>query len=238
MVWMYHHMNNPSLTKGHSYPNLGLLQPYYNLNWTFIARVFVDFLGFCTYTIMLSTNKNSFISPFRKGDLNAFNFLFLALLHWLGFPALCGREPYTSLCLLIPHLERKLTIKYKVNCRVFVDVLTKWENPPLIPGFLRMFIVNSTGGKITPREFPGGIVIKDPVLSLLWCRFDPWSGNLHMLRVQPQKLKRKKLHEPSPPSAQASPPWCGLPSRLQKICAVCTVGTGWGRKRIAVSSLS
>ena len=27
--------------------------------------------------------------------------------------------------------------------------------------------------------------------SLLWCRFDPWPGNFHMLLVQPKKKKEK-----------------------------------------------
>ena len=38
-------------------------------------------------------------------------------------------------------------------------------------------------------EFPGGLVVKDLVLSLLWLRFDPWSGNLCMPWVW---LERKK----------------------------------------------
>ena len=29
-------------------------------------------------------------------------------------------------------------------------------------------------------EFPGGPVVKDLVLSLLWLRFDPWPGNFCM----------------------------------------------------------
>ena len=41
--------------------------------------------------------------------------------------------------------------------------------------------------------------VKVPVLSLqwlgllLWCRFDPWSRNLHMLWVQPKKKKKPKF---------------------------------------------
>ena len=28
-------------------------------------------------------------------------------------------------------------------------------------------------------EIPGGLVVKDMALSLLWPRFDPWPRNLH-----------------------------------------------------------
>ena len=47
-------------------------------------------------------------------------------------------------------------------------------------------------------EFPGGLVIKDPVLSmlwlgsLLWCGFDSWPWNLHMPQPWPKKKKKKK----------------------------------------------
>ena len=40
--------------------------------------------------------------------------------------------------------------------------------------------------------------VKDLILSLfwlgtlLWCRFDPWTGNFCMLWAWPQKKKRKK----------------------------------------------
>ena len=34
--------------------------------------------------------------------------------------------------------------------------------------------------KINVEEFPGGLVLKDPVLSLLWGGFDPWAGNFYM----------------------------------------------------------
>ena len=50
------------------------------------------------------------------------------------------------------------------------------------------------------KEFPGGLAVKDLALTLLWlrlllwCRFDPWPGNFHMLWVQPQK-KKKELPE-------------------------------------------
>ena len=31
------------------------------------------------------------------------------------------------------------------------------------------------------KVFPGGLEVKDPALSLLWCRFDPWPKNFSML---------------------------------------------------------
>ena len=34
---------------------------------------------------------------------------------------------------------------------------------------------------ISVREFPGGLVVKDLVLSLLWLGFDPWCRNFCML---------------------------------------------------------
>ena len=34
--------------------------------------------------------------------------------------------------------------------------------------------------KIMVKEFPGGLVVKDLVLSLLWLKFDPCPGNLCM----------------------------------------------------------
>ena len=52
--------------------------------------------------------------------------------------------------------------------------------------------------KLSFQEFPGGLVVKDPVLSLWWlgslmrCGFDSWPGNFCILYVQ-QKKKKKKL---------------------------------------------
>ena len=34
--------------------------------------------------------------------------------------------------------------------------------------------------------------VKDPALSLLWHRFDPWPGNFRMLWAWPKKKKKKK----------------------------------------------
>ena len=35
--------------------------------------------------------------------------------------------------------------------------------------------------------------------SLMWCRFDPWSGNFYMLWAQPKKKKKKKIPVPASP---------------------------------------
>ena len=42
------------------------------------------------------------------------------------------------------------------------------------------------------KEFPGGLVVKDPALSLLRLRFNPWPRNFCMQWVPP--LQKKKLH--------------------------------------------
>ena len=44
------------------------------------------------------------------------------------------------------------------------------------------------------QEFPGGLVVKDPALSLLWRRFDPWPGNFHMLQLQPKPKMNSFTH--------------------------------------------
>ena len=36
------------------------------------------------------------------------------------------------------------------------------------------------------REFPGGLEVKNLVLSWQWRRFHPWPGNFCMLRVWPK----------------------------------------------------
>ena len=43
--------------------------------------------------------------------------------------------------------------------------------------------------RIQLKEFPGGLVVKDPVLSLLWLRFEPWPENWHTVG----KAKKKKI---------------------------------------------
>ena len=40
--------------------------------------------------------------------------------------------------------------------------------------------------------FPGGLVVKHTVLSLLWHRFDPWPQNFHVLPAGQKKKKKKK----------------------------------------------
>ena len=40
-------------------------------------------------------------------------------------------------------------------------------------------------------EFPGGVVVRDPELSLLWLGFDTWPRNFHMLWAQPKNKKTK-----------------------------------------------
>ena len=49
--------------------------------------------------------------------------------------------------------------------------------------------------KVTGRSSSVAQQVKDPALSLkqlrslLWCRFDPWPGNLHMPQAQPKRKK-------------------------------------------------
>ena len=40
--------------------------------------------------------------------------------------------------------------------------------------------------KTRNREFPGGLVVKNLALSLLWLRFDPWPRDFRKLQVQPK----------------------------------------------------
>ena len=41
--------------------------------------------------------------------------------------------------------------------------------------------------KTISLEFPGGLLVKDPALYLLWYRFDPWPGNFCMPWAWPKK---------------------------------------------------
>ena len=41
--------------------------------------------------------------------------------------------------------------------------------------------------KHPPREFLGGLVVKDMALSLLWHRFDPWPGNCCVAKKKKEK---------------------------------------------------
>ena len=44
------------------------------------------------------------------------------------------------------------------------------------------------------KEFPGGLAVKDLVLSLLWCRFDLCPGNFLMLQRGQKKPKNIPVH--------------------------------------------
>ena len=48
--------------------------------------------------------------------------------------------------------------------------------------------------KNTKLEFPGGLVVKESVLSLLWLGFDPWPRNFHMVPAGSKKKKERKKH--------------------------------------------
>ena len=41
-------------------------------------------------------------------------------------------------------------------------------------------------------ELPGGLAVKDLMLSLLWLRFDPWPGSFHMSACHGYSQKKKK----------------------------------------------
>ena len=44
-------------------------------------------------------------------------------------------------------------------------------------------------------EFPGGLVVKDLALSLLWRGFDPWPGNFLMPWGWPKESKKERKKE-------------------------------------------
>lgn len=46
--------------------------------------------------------------------------------------------------------------------------------------------------KFPPWEFPGGLVVRDLVLSLLWSGFVPWPGNLCILVVAQKTPNKQK----------------------------------------------
>ena len=65
--------------------------------------------------------------------------------------------------------------------------------------------------------------VKDPGLSLLWPRFDPWPGNLHRLWVQPQRRVRLSV----PARAQAGVvDACGFVFRSHSPHANAALGMG------------
>ena len=45
------------------------------------------------------------------------------------------------------------------------------------------------------QEFPGGLVVKDPVMSLLWGVVHPWSQNFQVPEAQRKKKEEKKANE-------------------------------------------
>ena len=47
-------------------------------------------------------------------------------------------------------------------------------------------------------EFPGGLEVKDLVLTLLWCRFHPWLGNFCMPWAWPKKKKKQERKKENP----------------------------------------
>ena len=47
----------------------------------------------------------------------------------------------------------------------------------------------------TIKEFPGGLMCKDPALSLQWQGFNPWPMNFCTLQAQPKKRKNKTKKE-------------------------------------------
>ena len=42
------------------------------------------------------------------------------------------------------------------------------------------------------QEFPGGLVVKDLMMSLLWLGYRPWSRSFWILWAGPKKKKKKK----------------------------------------------
>ena len=42
-------------------------------------------------------------------------------------------------------------------------------------------------------KFPGGLAVKDLILSLLWLGLDPYPNNFCMLWVQPKKRTKTKI---------------------------------------------
>ena len=53
-------------------------------------------------------------------------------------------------------------------------------------------------------EFPVGLAVKDPALSLLWCKFDAWPRNFHMSLVEPNPLPLQNVQRGSRVEAEHS----------------------------------
>ena len=62
------------------------------------------------------------------------------------------------------------------------------------------YLLNPGHFKAQLLEFPGYLMVKDPVLSLLWLPFDPWPGNfcMSLAWVNEEKKKEKKKKQQSP----------------------------------------
>lgn len=54
------------------------------------------------------------------------------------------------------------------------------------------YLLNPGHFKAQLLEFPGNLMVKDPVLSLLWHPFDPWPGNFCMSLAWVNEEKKKK----------------------------------------------
>lgn len=52
------------------------------------------------------------------------------------------------------------------------------------------YLLNPGHFKAQLLEFPGYLMVKDPVLSLLWCRFRPWPGNSTCHRCSPEEKNK------------------------------------------------
>ena len=85
-----------------------------------------------------------------------------------------------------------------------------------------------TSVKFSFQEFPGGLAVKDPTLSLLWHRSDPWPMNFHKPWMWPKKnylsssVKWKGKHRDKGSGWQTPPEKKGkllLSSALSPVCA-------------------
>ena len=52
---------------------------------------------------------------------------------------------------------------------------------------------NVDSPKIPQEEFPGGLAVKDSMLSLLWLGFNPWPRNFYTPWVWEKKIKKLKI---------------------------------------------
>lgn len=120
------------------------------------------FLSFYPPVILNGTVAFSFCVYVFITDRNAF----LALLHWLELPALCWlgvvNVDILTLFLILKEKHQSLTFKYTAICRYFVDALIKLSMFPLLPLFLRDFILN--GHSILSNTFSA-------LINMMWYPF-------------------------------------------------------------------